>query len=89
MQEFDLEPADIEARIFIDDLLIEKARWHRVIPKAGHQVMIRVEREIFSGVCAVLLKPPSEPDGRGGIGEITLIDYPGCPNARILKFWEG
>jgi len=42
MRHFDLDPATVPARVFLDDQLIESAYWHRVRPKAGHLVSVRV-----------------------------------------------
>jgi hypothetical protein len=42
LREFDLDPDRIPARVFLDDCLIENAYWHRVRPKAGHALSVRV-----------------------------------------------
>jgi hypothetical protein len=49
-----------------------------------------LERKIFTHVCPAIYREPHEPAGTGKLIEISLTsdDYPGCPNARVLKFWE-
>jgi hypothetical protein len=42
MRHCGLDPDVIPARVFLDDQLIESAYWHRVKPKAGHLVSVRV-----------------------------------------------
>jgi hypothetical protein len=42
LREFSYDPDTLPARVFLDDQLIEKAYWHRIRPKAGHLVSVRV-----------------------------------------------
>ena len=42
MRETGLDPDPIYARVFIDDVLVPKAYWEKVRPKAGHTLTVRV-----------------------------------------------
>ena len=42
IDDMDLESPSLQARVLIDETVIEKAYWHRVKPKAGHRLTIRV-----------------------------------------------
>jgi hypothetical protein len=58
-----------------------------IYDSADHR-RVRTPVNFLTGVCAVLLAPPRTPPGQGGILEVALIDYPGCPNVRVLSTWE-
>jgi hypothetical protein len=47
-----------------------------------------IQGKIFQHVCAVVLRPSSEPAGTGEIVEVALTDRPGSPGARILEKWQ-
>lgn len=49
---------------------------------------VGLERGIFQHVSAIVLHAPEDPIGGGTLLELGLTDYPGCPNARVLKTWE-
>ena len=49
---------------------------------------VGIQRKIFGHVCAVVLKTPDMVVGTGGVGEVAVVDVPGCPGARILETWE-
>lgn len=76
-------PRDLEGDYIIgtaqlfDSLLAQKA-WEGL------------QKNIFTHVCPNVFRPAGEPPGTGLLVQVTLApgDYPGCPNARILKTWE-
>ncbi len=47
-----------------------------------------ISRGIFAHVCTVLLRTENEQFGSGQILEVAIIDRPGCPGARILRYWD-
>ena len=56
IDDMDLESTALQARVFLDEQLIEKAYWHRVKPKAGHRLTIRVIPQGGSGAGAPGMK---------------------------------
>lgn len=42
IDDLDLESEALQARVLVDDHVVEKAYWHRVKPKAGHRLTVRV-----------------------------------------------
>lgn len=48
-----------------------------------------IQRGIFTHVCPLVLRKEEEPLGTGQLVEVSLTtdDYPGCPEARVLKTW--
>lgn len=49
-----------------------------------------LERGIFTHVCPLILRKDAEPMGTGQLVEVSLTtdDYPGCPGAKILRWWK-
>lgn len=49
-----------------------------------------ITRGIFSHACPVIFKPFGAPASTGTLLQVSLVpgDFPGCPNARILRQWE-
>lgn len=47
-----------------------------------------IERHIFGHVSAVILHAPNDPVGAGSLLEFGITDFPGCRNAKILKWWD-
>lgn len=49
-----------------------------------------ITRGIFSHACPVIFKPFGAPADTGTLLQVSLVpgDFPGCPNARILRQWE-
>lgn len=49
-----------------------------------------VEEGIFTHACPIIYRRPDEPAGGGVLIEVSVVgqEFPGCPNARILRRWE-
>mgnify|MGYP001619823558 CR=1 FL=1 len=47
-----------------------------------------IASNIFTHVSAIVVRPPEAPPGGGELIEIGLVDSPGCPGARVLRWWE-
>lgn len=49
-----------------------------------------IHQHIFTHVCPNILRPHGAAAGTGSLIQVTLTpgDYPGCPNARVLRSWD-
>jgi hypothetical protein len=49
-----------------------------------------ITRGIFSHVCPIIFRPFGAPADTGTLLQVSLVpgDFPGCPNARIMRQWE-
>lgn len=57
--------------------------------KLADAAWVGIRRGVFGHVCAVLMRVPATAEpGTGELVEIAIGDRPGCPGARILRFWE-
>jgi hypothetical protein len=77
-------PADVEG-----DCILAHAQlfYSRLADKAWQAL----QRGIFTHVCPLILRENTDaPLGTGQLVEVSVTtgDYPGCPGARILKWWE-
>lgn len=76
-------PADVEG-----DYLIGQATLFE--SPLAEKAWDALQRDIFTHVCPALLRQPDELAGTGRLMEVSLTtdDYPGCPGAKILTYWE-
>ena len=76
-------PSDLEG-----DYIVGTARLF-TSPLAG-KAWQGLQQNIFTHVCPNVFRPTGDPPGTGHLVQVTLApgDYPGCPNARVLKTWE-
>ncbi len=51
---------------------------------------VGLQQHVFTHVCPNILQPHGAPAGTGTAVQVTLTpgDFPGCQNARVLRFWD-